>query len=241
MKKISITFLLIAAAITVVSAQKETIVPSGNIVTKEVTVQPFTGIKADGLYELILAVGNKEDVKIEADDNLQKLFSVKNDGNTLVISMPDLKDDNINIKNGKDKKELHLKVYVTYTKLNSLDIAVIGSVHATSSIKADAFTIESKNIGNVDLGLSTNKLTVHNKGVGNITLNGNATNADITNEGVGQFDGNDLVVQTMNIENNGVGHASVNVVKDLTVKDSFLGKVENKGAAKRHVMDGVEM
>src|SRR5579885_936291 len=116
MKKILTTALVMIAAITGIFAQKETIIPSGNIITKEVSIQPFTGIKADGLYELILTEGSKEDVKIEADDNLQKLFSVRNDGNTLVIAMPDLKDDNINIKDNKDKKGLHLKVYVTYTK-----------------------------------------------------------------------------------------------------------------------------
>jgi hypothetical protein len=33
----------------------------------------------------------------------------------------------------------------------------------------------------------------------------------------------------------------VNVQKDLTIKQSFLGKVSNKGNAKKHEMDGVEM
>ncbi|MBA2761902.1 MAG: hypothetical protein H0U39_08085, partial [Segetibacter sp.] len=41
----------------------------------------------------------------------------------------------------------------------------------------------------------------------------------------------DFVVQTMNINNSGVGNAYVNAEKELKVKDSFLGKVKNKGAA----------
>ena len=39
-------------------------------------------------------------------------------------------------------------------------------------------------------------------------------------------------VQTMDIDNSGVGHASVNVQKDLTVQQSFLGKVTNVGNGK---------
>ena len=121
MKKIiSFTFLLFSSAI--ILAQKgETIVPSGNIITKDVTVKPFDAIDAKGLYELILTQGDKESVKIEADDNLQELFSVSNDGNTLVIDMPKLRDKNINFNDKKEDHELHLKVYVTFKKIKSLD------------------------------------------------------------------------------------------------------------------------
>jgi len=84
-------------------------------------------------------------------------------------------------------------------------------------------------------------LTIENKGVGNLTLHGSATNAVVNNSGVGQFEGDNLVVQTMNIDNSGVGGANVNVQKDLKIKQSFLGKVRNKGSAKTHEMDGVEM
>ncbi len=40
-----------------------------------------------------------------------------------------------------------------------------------------------------------------------------------------------FVVQKMDIENTGVGSAEVNAEKELKVKDSFLGKVINKGNA----------
>jgi hypothetical protein len=43
----------------------------------------------------------------------------------------------------------------------------------------------------------------------------------------------------MEIENTGVGSANVNVEKSLKIKDSFLGKVRNKGNAKMHTKDGV--
>ena len=89
--------------------------------------------------------------------------------------------------------------------------------------------------------LNADKLTVTNKGVGNITLSGSATDAIITNAGVGKFDGGNLIVQTMNIDNSGVGNADVHVEKDLKIKESFLGKVENSGNAKEHKMDGVQM
>jgi hypothetical protein len=237
-KMFSFTFLLFSAA-TILAQKDETIVPSGHIITKDVSVKSFDAIQAKGLYELILTQGDNELVKIEADDNLQDLFSVSNDGNTLVIDMPKLRDKNINFNNKKDDHDLHLKVYVTFKKLTSLDVGVIGTVRCTSPLKFDAFEIDSKNVGNIQLQLTANKLTIINKGVGNVTLSGTVTDAVVTNSGVGKFDGEDLIVQTMDINNSGVGSANVNVQKDLKIKESFLGKVSNKGNAKEHKMDGV--
>lgn len=242
MSKRTIAFLMLLSAAFTVSAQKKTnIEPSGKIITKEVSIKSFDGIRAEGLYELILTQGDIESVKIEADDNLMDLFDVTTQGSTLVISMPGLKDNDIHFSEKKTDKNLRLKVYVVFKQLKSLDVAVIGNVRSESMVKAAAFNLESKNVGNVSLKLTADKLTVNNKGVGNITLLGTATDAEIKNKGVGAFEGSDLLVQTMNIDNSGIGAASVNVMKDLSIKQSFLGKVSNRGNAKTHRMEGVEM
>jgi len=241
MKKMISFLSMFVCATTVMAQERVNIEPSGNIITKDISVQPFDAIKASGLYELVLSQGDKESVKVEADDNLQSLFSVSNNGSTLVVDMPKLKDQNIHYKNKKDDQSLKLKVYVTFKKLKSIDVGVVGNVRSATPMKFDALEIESKNVGNVNLQITADKLNVKNKGVGNLTLSGKATDATITNSGVGQFDGEDLVVQTMDIENSGVGSANVNVEKDLKIKDTFLGKVSNKGNAKTHKMEGVEM
>jgi len=64
-----------------------------------------------------------------------------------------------------------------------------------------------------------------------VKLNGKAENAIIKNRGVGSVQAASFVVQKMDIENDGVGSAEVNAAKELKVKDSFLGKVTNKGTA----------
>jgi hypothetical protein len=240
MKKMTSLLSMLICATTLMAQERVNIEPSGNIITKDISVRPFDAIKASGLYELVLSQGDKESVKIEADDNLQPLFSVSNNGSTLVVDMPKLKDQDIHYKD-KNDHSLKLKVYVTFKKLKSMDVGVVGNVRSATPLKFDALEIESKNVGNVSLQLTADKLNVKNKGVGNLTLSGKATDATITNSGVGQFDGEDLIVQTMDIENSGVGSANVNVEKDLKIKDTFLGKVSNKGNAKTHKMEGVEM
>ena len=91
--------------------------------------------------------------------------------------------------------------------------------------------MSNKSVGNVDLKLTAQKLNVENKSVGNVKLNGKADNVTIKNNSVGSIQAANFMVQTMDIDNNGVGGAEVNAARELKVKDNMLGKVTNKGAA----------
>ena len=169
-----------------------------------------------------LSQGNKEEVKIEADDNLQELFEVKNEGSKLTINMK--KDVNFNSK----KK---MKVYITFKKLQSMDLKTVGDVSSEESLSFDDVKIGNKNVGSVDLKLTAQSVDLNNKSVGNLKLNGKAENAVIRNNSVGNIIAGNFIVQTMEIDNNGIGSAEVNAEKEIKVKDSFLGKVSNKGTA----------
>ncbi|HYM93169.1 MAG TPA: head GIN domain-containing protein [Chitinophagaceae bacterium] len=195
---------------------------SGNIITKEVSVQPFDELASTGVFSVILKQGDKEGVKIETDDNLQDLFEVKNDGSKLIISMK--KDMNFSSRKG-------MKVYVTFKKIKSMELNMVGSLSSDDNLSFDDLNIQNKSVGSLDLKMTAQSLNVENKSVGNVKLNGKAENVVIKNKGVGSIKAGDFIVQKMDIENNGVGSAEVNAEKELKVKDSFLGRVMNKGNA----------
>lgn len=203
-----------------------TIEPSGKVITKDVAVSSFDQLDVNGVFSLLLTQGNKEEVKIEADDNIQPLFEVKNEGSKLIIQM---KKD-VNIHSDRDHK-WNMKVYVTFKKLKSMDLKTVGNVTSDANLSFDNLDLNNKSVGMVDLKLTTQTLNIENKGVGNVRLDGKADNVVIKNKGVGSIKASDFVVQKMDIENTGVGSAEVNAEKELKVKDSFLGKVTNKGNA----------
>ncbi len=209
---------------TAQNSKSETLEGNGNLVTKDVAVSSFSELKASGVYELRLSQGDKESVKIEADENLQYLFEIKNEGNKLVIDMKKLKNINLKSKN-------KMRVYVTFKSLTDIELSTVGNVKSEKELTFTDLELDSKSVGNIDLNFTANKLAVTNTSVGNMTLSGKAGSAIVKNSGVGNFEADDLVVQTMNIENSGIGNAHVNAEKELKVKDSFLGKVKNKGAA----------
>ena len=222
------TFYLLAGILfTVAAAQaqkQETIEGNGNLVIKDVPVTSFESLKASGVYELKLSQGSKEAVKIEADENLQQYFNVHNEGNQLVIEMKDLKDKNLKLKS-------KMRVYVSFKNLKELDLKTVGNVAADAPLAFTDLDIKNKSVGKIDLALTASKLNLSNNSVGDIKLSGKAQSAVVTNRGVGHLQAGDFVVQTLNIDNSGVGSAEVNAEKTLIVKDNMLGRVKNKGNA----------
>lgn len=209
---------------------KNRIEGSGNVVTKEIAVQSFSELDVSGVFSVLLIQGTKEGVKIEADDNLQDLFEVKNDGTKLIVSMK--KNSNFNSK----KK---MKVYITFTKLKSMELKTVGDISSDQSLSFENLKIDNKSVGSIDLKLSAQNINIENKSVGNVKLSGKADIVTIKNNGVGSIQAANFLVQKMDIDNTGVGSAEVNAEKELKVKDSFLGKVTNKGSASAKRMNKV--
>ena len=216
-------FLLATTVFSQKDKDKETkIEGSGNVVTKDVAIQPFDQLEASGVFNVVLTQGNKESLKIEAEDNLQPLFEIKNEGSKLMVDMK--KDSHFNSK----KK---MTVYITFKNLKSMDLKMVGNVSSEGNLNFGDLSLANKSVGSVDLALNAQKLDINNKSVGNLRLSGKAENAIIRSNSVGAIKASDLLVQTMDIDNDGVGSAEVNAVKELKVKDSFLGKVKNAGSA----------
>ena len=234
MKKVLFILFALVIQVALIAQDKKTLEGNGKMVTKDFNVSSFEELKASGVYELKLSQGNTESVKIEADENLQELFIVKNEGKTLVIEMKKMENTNLKIKS-------KLKVYVSFKNLTSLDIKTVGDVNNEGSLSFKDLEMNNKSVGDVNLKLTANKININNKSVGRFKLSGKAEDAVLKSNSVGSLEAGDFVVQTVYIENRGVGNAEVNAVKALKVKDHSLGKVQNKGAAPVRKMNKVRV
>ena len=201
---------------------KERIEGSGNVITKEFPVKSFDALTAYGVFNLQLSQGDKEQVKIEAEDNLMELFIVENEGADLTIRMK--KDVSIDTK----KK---MTVYVTFKSLKNMYLSMVGSTSSDDKVKFADLKLKNQSVGSVNLNMTLQTLHLENESVGSLKLAGSADNAVIKSNSVGSVQAGDFVVQKMEIDNNGVGSATVNAEKELKVSDSFLGKVNNRGSA----------
>ena len=201
---------------------KKRIDGSGNVITKDIPVKSFNDLTAYGVFSLQLSQGDKEAVKIEAEDNLIDLIIVENEGSTLKISMK--KDVSINSK----KK---MTVYVTFKNLKSMYLSMVGGTSSDEQLKFSELKFKNQSVGSVNLDMALQTLNLENESVGTLKLKGSADNAVIKSNSVGSVMAGDFVVQKMEIDNNGVGSATVNAQKEISISDSFLGRVNNKGNA----------
>lgn len=227
-------FALTAIAASAQKEKQETIEGNGKMVTRDVAVSSFDALKASGIYELKLTQGSTESVKIEADENLQQYFTVRNEGNKLVIDMKDLKNKNLNVKS-------KMKVYVSFKNLKEMDLSMVGNVTSTAALNFSDIDLKNSSVGNVALDLSATSLNLKNSSVGKVKLSGKAQNAVVKQSGVGSFDAGSFIVQTMKMDNSGVGNAEVNAEKELNVNETMLGRVKNKGAAPMKKKNKVEI
>ena len=201
---------------------KDRIEGSGNVITKDIAVKSFDELDASGVFNLQLSQGDKETLGIEADDNLMDLFIVENEGSTLTIKMK--KNSNFNSKK-------QLKVYVTFKTLKSMNLGMVGGTSSDEKLKFADLKLKNQSVGSVSLNMTLQTLNMENQSVGSVKLEGSAENAVVKNNSVGSINAGNFVVQRMDIENNGVGSATVNAEKELKYSDSFLGKVSNRGNA----------
>ncbi len=222
MRKNLLLLMLIVTAVATKAQKNERIEASGHVITKDIPVKSFDELNASGVFSLQLSQGDKETVKIEADDNLMDLFIVENEGSKLEIRMK--KDVDIH---GKTK----MKVYVTFKSLKTMNLGMVGSTSSDEKLRFADLKMKNQSVGSVNLDMTLQTLNLENQSVGSLKLSGSADNAVIKSNSVGSVQAGDFVVQKMDIDNSGVGSATVNAEKELKVSDSFLGKVSNKGNA----------
>lgn len=201
---------------------KDRIEGSGNVITKDISVKSFDELDASGVFNLQLSQGDKETLRIEADDNLMDLFIIENEASTLTIKMK--KNSNFNSKK-------QLKVYVTFKTLKSMNLGMVGGTSSDEKLNFADLKLKNQSVGSVSLNMTLQTLNMENQSVGSVKLEGSAENAVVKNNSVGSINAGNFVVQKMDIENNGVGSATVNAEKELKYSDSFLGKVSNRGNA----------
>jgi len=185
---------------------KDRIEGSGNVITKDIAIKSFDELDASGVFNLQLSQGDKESVRIEADDNLMDLFTVENDGSTLKIKMK--KNSNFNSKK-------QLKVYITFKTLKSINLGMVGGTSSDDKLKFTDLKLKNQSVGSVSLNMTLQTLNMENQSVGSVKLEGSAENAVVKNNSVGSINAGNFVVQKMEIENNGVGSATVNAEKEL--------------------------
>ena len=180
----------------------------------------FTGVSSSGSWDVIITIGDKNEVKLVSKGFDLSEVITELDGEKLEIELKDDDDDNRNFT-----------AYVTIKKLKSLGLAGSGNIMVRSDIYADEFGIGQAGSGNVELeALHAESLNIGMIGTGNIVISGGkAKEVKIGQVGSGEFQGIDLVCGDVKIGKTGSGDIHVGVEGDLSVGSVGSGNVYYSG------------
>jgi Putative auto-transporter adhesin, head GIN domain len=192
--------------------------PSG----KNIPVQPFTSIKANGVFNIFLQKGTTESVIVKND--YPSDLKVMNDGNTLVIM------DTISNHSGLNGKKTN--IYVTYKDVNAIETESVGDIKCMDTLKAVKLVFQSDGVGENYLLVCADTVTAFENGVGALSIAGQAKYANIEDNGVGKLKAKDFIVGILHASVSGVGAATVHADSLIYIVANGVGGITYYGTAK---------
>jgi hypothetical protein len=163
MKPRLFSFLIILLfSTTLVFSQKAEKIKGSKVVTSSIQqVKPFTMIEVEDNIEIHLEKGAKSEIKIEADDNLHDVISLKVENNILIISTS---------KEIQGFKKLSIKV--TYTNdLNLVTAKDESVINAIQEIILDTITFKSLDKSKLFLNVNAGNFNLQADDKSKIELN----------------------------------------------------------------------
>lgn len=260
MKKYTVILLLLLST-TLSFAQKKEKVKGSKTVTVELReIGPFESLEIEDNLEVYLERGDKNEIKIEADENLQDLITL------------DLKDKTLRIYTSKHAVNYKkLIVRVTYTNdlnlvtsknettINAIQEILLENITFKShdysqlflNVNAKNFILQADDKSKTELNLksentsiemsknatlkalvSTIDLKVDLYQKANATIEGTATNAIIRLDNNSELTGNKLTIKNIDVTAESYSNCSINAVTTVIIDVANKSEIQLVGAPK---------
>lgn len=192
---------------------------SGNVVTETRDVSGFDRVSLSGIGDVELVQGDREELRIEAEDNIISNIT------TEVV------DGELRI--GFDRKSIiptdDIRFYLTMREVRGLQTLGVSNIES-NQISTDTLDIGISGTGNIKIReLTAQEMSVNVSGAGNFTADGQVDAQQISLSGAGNYDGEDLQSATVKVTITGLGRVSLWVTEELDVTISGTGGVDYYG------------
>ena len=181
-------------------------------------VSGFHSLKVMSAFKVILTMGDKESVVIEAkDDELKKIKTEVKNGVLMVYCEGEM-------RNGGE-----MTAYINARQLKEIDASGACQVELTNTLEADKLEVEAQGAVSMKLDLRVKNLDAEIEGASRLKVTGMATILKIELEGASEFKGFDLKSEEVEIDASGASQASVLANKNIKIHASGASNVTYKG------------
>jgi hypothetical protein len=179
------------------TSRRTTISGSGDTVEETRTVSGFSGVELATPGTLTILVGEKEELRIEAEDNLIPYIETGVRSGRLTIETR----EGVNLRNTQP-----LKYYLTAKDLDTIVISSSGDIEAPD-LEAEHFSVAIRSSGNLDMGdLEADALTVKLSSSGDMRmriLNADTLKVEINSSGNLSIAGGEVQRQDITVNSSG--------------------------------------
>ena len=140
---------------------RRTVRGSGRVTQQDRSVSGVTGVNLATLGHLTIEMGDRESLRIEAEDNLMEYFETEVRGGTLRIETR----QRVNLRTTRP-----VNYYLTVTGLDSIEISSSGDIVAPD-VESERFSVAISSSGDLDMGdLEADTLTVDISSSGDVRM-----------------------------------------------------------------------
>jgi Putative auto-transporter adhesin, head GIN domain len=182
----------------------------------------FHGINVSHAFDVYLSQGDEAVAVSSTDMDYRSRIKVEVKDGILFISL-----DNQGMKWAKGNK--HLKAYVSYKKLDKINISGACDVYINGSLKADELKVDLSGASDLKGKLDVKTLDVDISGASDMTVTGTANQLKIDASGASNFKGQDLSVDYCNVDASGASDVKITVNKELSANVSGASDLRYKG------------
>jgi len=193
----------------------------GNIKKETRAVSEFSEIEVSGMYQVYLTQGKTNSLIIECDENLMQYIITKNSSDKLII------DTKKNLNPTGD-----IKVYLTFTSLESIDLSGACEVIGDGRLKFDKIEFEGSGASEFTLDMKADKVGFDLSGASEIHLTGKANQVTIDGSGAIKVLAFDFIINNCDVDLSGASEAKLNVTNNLSIDVSGAATITYKGGAK---------
>ena len=214
------TRLLTAIASAIIFCSCHTVTGRRNVITQERHPNQFDGVRSSGSIDVEVMNGDKQMVKVEADDNIMP-FVITNVENGML---------NVHLRPNQVYHDINVKVYVSAPSLSRLYVSGSGSITSKGSI-TDEDRIEFKVSGSGDINslVDAPAITADVSGSGTLKLAGRTKDFNCSVGGSGDLKCKDLLSENTAVSVSGSGNANVFASVSLNAKASGSGNIYYSG------------
>ena len=192
---------------------------SGLVVRETISLSNFDRIEVDGPFNVFVEPNDTPRVVIEADDNLQKLFKVEQNGSTVSIEL-----------RRQYRNPSQQNVYIYTPSLTYWRQLGEGESRTLSALQGDRLEFIKEGQGNAKISTETRQLSIRANNRGNLFWDGETQKANISYEGSGQFEGFALGCDTLDLDFKGSDIFEITVFNEMSVRNTGSGTVVYDGS-----------